>query len=133
MAELIKAFLANSISGGNLANDGSNIVIRFEGPDEPFNVAFPPAELMRLVSLCAKLSGEKTPVPGGGKFAASVIPVQWWTVGRTDDGRVSVSFEPEGGGILSFGLSPAGALQFLEALSVHLGATTIQKPEGPAN
>lgn len=118
-----ETFSASTVSGGRRGDSGDDVLLVFEGPEGPFELVLPAAELMALLSVCVGLAGQA--LPEGGEAEHPTIPVADWRVGVTADAAV-LGLAPEPGGALAFHLTPQQAGQIAAALG---RAAALAKPE----
>jgi hypothetical protein len=108
-----ETFSAIGVAGGQRGDTNDEVVLIFDGPSGPLELALPAAEVMALLSVCVGLAGQA--LPQGGEADHPTIPVADWRVGVTADATV-LGLAPEPGGALAFHLTPQQASQIAAAL-----------------
>ncbi|CAN7269351.1 hypothetical protein LJR219_001197 [Phenylobacterium sp. LjRoot219] len=127
MSRAGETYSAIGVAGGQRGETDDQVVLVFDGPAGPLEVALPAAELMALLSVCVGLAGQA--LPQGGEADHPTIPVADWRVGVTADAAV-LGLAPEPGGALAFHLTPQQAGQIAAALG--RAAALAQSAEAPA-
>jgi hypothetical protein len=107
------AFLA-AVRSGMMLGDG-HAAITFEVGDETVNLALPPLELTRLLTLCMGLSAEAARTAGAGEV--QVLPVEDWEIGRTESNAVIIRLASEGGASLTYRLGRQQALGLRDGIT----------------
>ena len=131
----IVAFALSSIEGVKTTDDGKHALFKTKTASGAEHVlAVPEHQLMQLMILASKASGDCQKILQGDPQVMHVLPVERWSVGEIPDTQnVILTYRLPGNLEMSFQLHRDAAARMLETLQVHLNPTTYQKPEKPLN